>query len=235
MPRVSSNVRCRPGFSLVELLVVIGMIAMLIAILLPSLRGARAQATRVACESNLRQLAMASVGYALDNHDYLPFPNWANANGYYAGPGWLYQAGTAFTPAAVNGGALWPYLRVPNVYFCAADDGPFEAGTTHTMTSYLMNGAVCGFGLQNHMPTFKTQKLRTDAITFMEADASRGAAEWNDGSNYPNEGLSARHANGGDVAGIDGHVERISSDTYATLLTRSPGPFWCNPATANGH
>ncbi len=64
--------KARGGFSLVELLVVIGVIAVLIGILLPTLLKARKQANTVACLSNLRQLAQASLMFAREHDGYLP-------------------------------------------------------------------------------------------------------------------------------------------------------------------
>jgi prepilin-type N-terminal cleavage/methylation domain-containing protein len=82
----------RQAFTLVELLVVIGIIAVLIGILLPALGRARELARRTQCLSNLRELNMAMRVYAAQNRDAVPlgymdqhqfsyFVNWNNANG----------------------------------------------------------------------------------------------------------------------------------------------------------
>src|SRR3954447_24149377 len=72
MSRLSQPRQRHAGFTLVELLVVIGIIAVLIGVLLPALNKARQQANSVACQANLRQIGLGLHLYAGVNKGSLP-------------------------------------------------------------------------------------------------------------------------------------------------------------------
>ncbi len=112
----------RGAFTLVELLVVIGIIAVLIAILLPAMSKARESAKRAACLSNLRQFNITLRLYALSNHDYVP-------TGYHVGQKQLnYLIVQNFTFGSwrcyfTHLGVLYQdnLMKTPKPFYCPSD------------------------------------------------------------------------------------------------------------------
>jgi prepilin-type N-terminal cleavage/methylation domain-containing protein/prepilin-type processing-associated H-X9-DG protein len=84
----------RRGFTLVELLVVIGIIAVLISILLPSLNKARQQANLVKCMANLRQIGSTLQIYAAQNKGIAP---WGAVYHFETGSGWVSSGNNSWT------------------------------------------------------------------------------------------------------------------------------------------
>jgi prepilin-type N-terminal cleavage/methylation domain-containing protein len=119
----------RRAFTLVELLVVIGIIALLVAILMPSLSKARKQADTVKCMSNMRQVGLALVQYANTNRGIL-FPKGLGA-GLPRERRWPMAV---FTPAEWN----------PPILTCPSDFEPVEEH------SYVLNDYLSDYHVRYH-------------------------------------------------------------------------------------
>jgi prepilin-type N-terminal cleavage/methylation domain-containing protein len=116
-PRPRGAASGRPAFTLVELLVVIGIIALLISILMPALRRARESANAVACSSNQRQIMMAFLMFANEHKGYLPGNWWDYANKDADKRAWLLNFQEPFANAPQNG-TVFRYLNNLDVYRC---------------------------------------------------------------------------------------------------------------------
>jgi prepilin-type N-terminal cleavage/methylation domain-containing protein len=122
----------RSGFTLIELLVVIAIMALLLAILSPTLSEARNHARRAACASNLHQVGVAIHLYAQDFDDTIPF---GPAGRPVTGSNFYTVIGNVTSLLSLEDGApvglgllLKQYLaQQPTVLFCPGADQPSEA------------------------------------------------------------------------------------------------------------
>jgi prepilin-type N-terminal cleavage/methylation domain-containing protein/prepilin-type processing-associated H-X9-DG protein len=157
------------GFTLVELLVVIGIIALLIALLLPTMQRAREQAKSAQCLSNLHQMGVAAAAYAADNRGLFPLAIGPNS------VDWDYDESVPTSPTP---GLLWGRKTNARVQQCPSYDGK-SLGTFDPYTGYNYNISYVGGGIGEVTPLFNSHvtpaqygSFRNPACTALFGDAA---------------------------------------------------------------
>jgi prepilin-type N-terminal cleavage/methylation domain-containing protein/prepilin-type processing-associated H-X9-DG protein len=225
------------GFTLIELLVVIAIIAILAAMLLPSLSKSKEKAQGIACLNNLKQLQVCWHSYVMDNQDTVP----PNQSVYDIGTGapvpgadlsWTWCPGNTRVDTNTDNiqrGYLFPYNRNAGIYHCPADRStvtlPDGTQTSLLRTrSYNMSESINGIAFTtgftiDDMPCFRklTQISRpspTDVFVFIDVHEagildSLFGIPW-PGSPFPDmwwDLPANRHNQGSNLSFADGHAE----------------------------
>ena len=175
------------AFTLVEMLVTIGIIALLIGLLLPALSKSREQSKKTACLANLRSIGQALFIYAHNNHDFLPNHNpplvWIS----YAGSN---SAHLAFYKSCLKG--------APGTLWCPSDNDPTPTDIV-TADATLPNSGRVSYD-------FFSLYFAPESGPLLSKFKGRAPLAWdNDGG--ATTGIGRNHTGGGNVVFADGHAE----------------------------
>lgn len=198
----------RHGFSLVELLVTLGIISVLVALLIPAVSNTRSAALSATCQSNLRQIGICLTQYASDNEGMYP-PSADDATGGYYPWYWILM-GKGRT-AGIN------YMGSAKVLACPSGNmGPiYPSNPSLGVVSYSMTDLPLwqpASSRTDQLPKFFSFGLTAKSIwpLVMDGDAARIFSLDNPiASTDVKSRWNARHAGWANVLMVDGHIERV--------------------------
>jgi type II secretory pathway pseudopilin PulG len=206
--------------------VVIAIIAILAAMLLPSLAASRQKTRFTLCINNMKQITLAMQLYATDYDDKLAFVNSDSLarSGVNGGLGWAYKYPETPDESDVESGTFWTYLTTREIYHCPSHKSPY-GNRNRKVSSYIMNRLPQShYNKSTGAGWFGVNHFATDAVMFIEWNEK--IEQWNDQCNHMWEGgadtISDRHAFGslgrGTLGNIDGHVDSLNAYEYGNIL-----------------
>ena len=225
--------RKQEAFTLIEMLVVIGTIAVLAAVLFPVFASVRERARQTSCASNLRQIGLAMSVYSQDYDDFYPYgadPLDKTPDFWSLDP----QAQSNVQTMPYLHDILTPYLHAPAVWRCPSDTGSdvlSEWGDPVTDQATLLHArpsmyAIFGTSYKyNTIFAFDHETFGADAYDATEIGPSEIAILTD---------MSGRWHRKGDEVDVsqysymslfaDGHVKRLSNEQWADAFFVSPNP-----------
>ncbi|MGC4033508.1 MAG: type II secretion system protein [Tepidisphaeraceae bacterium] len=202
MTQRTPNRSARPAFTLVELLVVIGIIAVLIAILLPALNSARSAAKQSVCLSNLRQIGMGTLMYANENRGFLPYGGTYSAADPLGGTRYYAWCGsyklTDNNSFRAQDGMLYPYLKTAQVDGCPehrSDTRLYYGPVDYAYNSVYMGNCPTGGSVAPYLGA-KLSRVKQTANKAMFWDSGRinGTALERTFIGYPTSYATSAHS-----------------------------------------
>ena len=210
----------RRAFTLVELLIVLGILMVLASLTLSGLSGARKSAQSVQCLSNLRQLAVAATEYAARYDMTYPPAQWSDRSDPALTRGWDYTRRGA---TVLGPGLLWSGASSPAVQQCPAFDGRSQS-PGDPYTGYNYNTSYIGRGTGEGPPArVAAVKQPSRTILFGDGQGALGANTYmrspkrspTEPASYAHDATRAagtqgyRHRGRTNVVFCDGHAESI--------------------------
>jgi prepilin-type N-terminal cleavage/methylation domain-containing protein/prepilin-type processing-associated H-X9-DG protein len=215
------------GFTLVELLVVIAVIAIIAAMLFPVLARIREEGRRTVCLSNLAQIGKAHLMYLQDYDE--TFPDWRveDASVSVAGPRGKTRPGHRYWTAT-----LQPYLRCTSVFRDTSSTGLPPLGDGEKIADYaLMTWGPSGFG-DRYSPYFRWPG---PPLSLHQVDRPSETGQFMDGftSTEIARGFEARHSGGLTLAFLDGHARWMPLRELYRVDSDESGYHWYRYASAD--